>query len=179
MECFRCGANLSDKAMVCNKCGFIVKGARKIENPEPTISFEEKVNSASIEELRAMLLAIKRQRDEAIAAASKKEEVDPEVVAVKKGKRWANLSLIAGILSLVLVVIPGVNVIASLVLFVLAFMGFGKCNGHKINLAMVGLILSIVAIAAAWIYNVYCADTVMQMLGLTPVAEAVTDVANG
>lgn len=174
MECLRCGANLGDKALVCNKCGFIVKGSRKIEN-EPAISFEEKVNSASIEELRAMLFAIKRQRDE--ATASKKEVVDPEVIATKKGKRWSALSLVAGILSVVLIVIPGVNVIASLILFVVAFMGFGKCAGHRINMAMAGLILSIIAIAGAWVYNIYCADMVVQMLGIAPVAEAATDVA--
>ena len=167
MECLRCGANLSDKAIVCNKCGFIVKGARKIENTEPKVTFEEWVNNASADELRATLLALKSKRD-AAATPQKKEKLSPEKIAIRNGKRWATASFISGIAALVCVVVPGINVIVALLLFIVAFMGFGKSNGHRTNLAMVGLIMTIIAIAASWVYNAYAASFVSNMLGITP-----------
>ncbi len=176
MECLRCGAKLNDKAVVCNKCGFIVKGSRKIEDAAPQMSLEERIAIASEDELRAMLVAMNEQRLAAIEYAKKKDEIDPEIVAAVSGKRWSTVSLLCGLLSLVLIVIPGINVIAALILFVLAFMGFGKSNGQKTDMAMIGLIMTIVAIAGSWAYNVYFAGTVSEMLGLAPVVEETGEV---
>lgn len=169
MECLRCGAKLKDNAVVCNKCGFIVKGSKKVEVTEPTMTFEERINNASAEELRAMLLALKAKHDAANQPKTK-EKLPPEQLAARNGKRWATASFICGLASLLLIVVPGVNVILSLVLFIFAFMGFGKSNGHRTNLAMVGLILTIVAIAGSWIYNSFAAPMVGEMLGLAPQA---------
>ncbi len=180
MECLRCGANLKDNALVCKKCGFIVKGAKKLENVEPPVSFEEKINSASAEELRAMILAYKQAKEapKEDKKAKNQKEIDPEKLTIKKGKRWAIASFICGLLSLVLMIVPGVNVIAALVLFLIAFMGFGQCAGQKSNLALTGVILSIVAICGSWVYNSYLAADIGNMLGLTgTVAEEGAEVA--
>ena len=176
MECLRCGAKLKDNAVVCKKCGFIVKGAKKLDTFEPTISFEERIQNASEEEMRAMLLAIKAKRDG--AANPDKNALPPEVLAARSGKRWATTAFVAGLLSLIFVIVPGVNVIVSLLLFVLAFIGFGKSNGYRTNLAMVGVILTIVSIAASWIYNAYASAMVGEMLGITPAAEGAGTVAD-
>lgn len=187
MECLRCGANLKDNALVCKKCGFIVKGAKKLENVEPPISFEEKINNASAEELRAMILAYK-QAQEAPKKGKKedKKDIDPEKRTIRNGKRWATASFICGLLSIVLMVVPGVNVIAALILFLIAFMGFGQCAGQRSNLALTGVILAIVAICGSWVYNSYFATTVGEMLGFIKpaveegaevVADAVSEVA--
>ena len=184
MECLRCGANLKDNALVCKKCGFIVKGAKKLENVEPPVSFEDKINGASAEELRAMILSYK-QAKEAPKKAKKeeaKENIDPEKRTIRNGKRWAIVSFICGLLSIVLMVVPGVNVIAALVLFLIAFMGFGQCAGQKSNLALTGVILAIVAICGSWVYNSYLAPMVGEMLGLVGEvveegAEVVSEVA--
>ncbi|MBQ6946977.1 MAG: hypothetical protein IJN42_02930 [Clostridia bacterium] len=176
MECLRCHANLKDNAVVCKKCGFIVKGAKKVEVVEPTVTFEETVNNASAEELRAMLLALKAKRDAANQPKVKKsEKLAPEQLAARSGKRWATAAFLCGLFSLLFVVVPGVNIILALILFILAFIGFGKSNGHRTNLAMFGLILTIIAIAASWVYNSYAAPIVGNMLGLTQAGEAVSE----
>ncbi len=169
MECLRCGAKLKDSALVCKKCGFIVKGAKKLENVEPPISFEERINNASAEELRAMILAYKKAKEvskEKESVIEKKKEVDSEQVTIQKGKKWANASFICGLASLLILVVPGVNVIFSLILFFVAFMGFGQCAGQKSNLALTGVILTILAIFGAWAYNSMFAQTIGEMLGL-------------
>ena len=183
MECLRCGANLKDNALVCKKCGFIVKGSKKVENVEPPISFEEKINNASAEELRAMIFAYKKAQEapkESKKAA--KKEIDPEKITIRNGKRWATVSFICGLLAFVLMVVPGVNVIAALILFLLAFAGFGQCAGQRSNLALTGVILAIVAICGSWVYNSYLAPMVGEMLGFIQTAveegaEAVSEVA--
>lgn len=179
MECLRCGAKLKDNALVCKKCGFIVKGAKKLENVEPSISFEEKINNASAEELRAMILAYKKAKEapketpkdvKKISREEKKvekEEIDPEKLTIKKGKKWATASFICGLSALVLMLVPGINVIATLMLFFVAFIGFGQCNGQRSTLALIGVILAIVAIGGSWAYNSYLAPTIGEMLGLT------------
>ena len=175
MECLRCGASLKDNAIVCKKCGFIVKGARKVENAQPAVSFEEWVNNASADELRATLLALKSKHD---AAAAPKQKLSPEKLAARNGKRWAVASFVCGLISLVAIIVPGVNVIAALLLFIVAFMGFGKSNGQKSTLAMVGLFMTIFAIAGSWVYNAYAASLVGEMLGLAPkAAETAGEVA--
>ena len=93
MECLRCGATLKDKTLVCNKCGFIVKGSRKLDNFQPQMTFEQTVEMATEDELRAMLYAIKRQRD---ASYVVEEELSPEEKVIASGRRWANASLICG-----------------------------------------------------------------------------------
>ncbi|MBR5783513.1 MAG: zinc ribbon domain-containing protein [Clostridia bacterium] len=161
MECLRCGAKLKDKAVVCNKCGFIVKGAKKVEATEPQLTFEERVNQASVEELRAWILAYKRAQE----APKKDEKVAPEKKAAISGKHWAAMTFVFGLLSCLLIVIPGFNVVTALALFVLAFIGFGKSAGQKGNLALIGVILSVVGICGSWIYNAYFAHDIGVMLG--------------
>ncbi len=167
MECLRCGAKLKDSALVCNKCGFIVKGAKKLENDEPAVSFEEKLNNTSAEDLRAMILAYKLSKDAPKVEKIKKEEVDPETATVNKGKKWATTSFICGLLSWLFLIVPGVNVILALIFFFVAFVGFGQCAGQRSNLALTGVILAIVAIFGAWAYNSMLAPSIGEMLGLT------------
>lgn len=161
MECLRCGANLKENTLVCPKCGLIMKGAQKKEITEPVMTFEERINAASAEELRAMILAYKKSKE-----APAKAKIAPEVLAVKRSKRWAIWTFIFGILSLLLIVIPGVNIIADLILFVLAFVGFGKSAGYHPTLALIGLIMTVVAIAGSWVYNSYAAESIGKALGL-------------
>lgn len=169
MECLRCGAKVKDNTLVCNKCGFIVKGSKKLENVEAPISFEERINNASAEELRAMILAYKQAKDEAKAKAEEKNKksISPEARMIQKGKRWATTSFICGLASFLAIVVPGINVIVALILFLIAFMGFGQCAGQRSSLALVGVALSIIAIFGAWAYNSYLAPTVAEMLGLS------------
>ena len=94
MECLRCGANLKDNALVCKKCGFIVKGSKKVENVEPPISFEEKINNASAEELRAMIFAYKKAQEapKESKKAAKKEALIA-AAAEKAVRREAQLKM--------------------------------------------------------------------------------------
>ena len=175
MECLRCGATLKDKTLVCNKCGFIVKGSRKLDNFQPQMTFEQTVEMATEDELRAMLYAIKRQRD---ASYVVEEELSPEEKVIASGRRWANASLICGIISLGCMILPGINIILSLIFFVIAFMGFGKSAGQKPTAAMLGLVFAIVSIAGGWLYNAMWAEDIMKMFGLLPkeAAEVIGEV---
>lgn len=161
MKCLRCGANIKDNSMVCPKCGLIMKGAQKKEVTEPAMTFEERINAASAEELRAMILAYKKSKEVPV-----KEPLAPEAIAAKKGKRWGTLTFVFGLASLLLVIVPGVNVIAALILFILAFVGFGKSSGYRPKLALIGLIMTVVAIAGSWAYNSFAAESIGKSLGL-------------
>ena len=102
------------------------------------------------------------------------EELD---LRYRDGKEVAKGGLLGFFIGLAIIV-PGVNVIAALLLFIVAFMGFGKSNGQKSTLAMVGLIMTIIAIAGSWVYNAYAASFVGEMLGLAPkAAETAGEVA--
>ncbi len=178
MECLRCGAKLRDNALVCSKCGFIVKGAKKLEKAEPAVSFEDRINNASAEELRAMIFAYKKSKEapkttdenkevkKEVEEEMKNEIKDPETITINKGKKWAKTSFVCGLLSLIFLIVPGVNVILALVFFLVAFIGFGQCAGQKSNLALTGVVLAIVAIFGAWAYNSMLAPMIGQMLGL-------------
>ena len=165
MQCLRCKAEIKDNSVVCPKCGFIVKGARELDHDQAVLSFEDKVERASIEELKAMLYEAK-----GIKISPKK--LKPGQTVAKKGKAWATLSLICGIFSCVLVFVPGINSIAALLLFILAFIGFGKSSGYGSGRALAGVIMTVISIAASWIYNAYFAQSVGSMLGLYTAEEA-------
>lgn len=166
MECFRCGATLKDNALVCNKCGLIMKGAKKIENAEPVMTFEEKVNAASEDELRAWILAYKAAQD-APKKKNKKDDVDIAKKNVETGKKWAVLTLVFGILSCVFIILPGFNIIVALAMFLMCFYGFGKSAGQRGNMALIGVILSVVGILGSWAFNTYLAPSIGESLGLT------------
>lgn len=157
MQCYRCGANLKDKAMVCPKCGFIMKGAKKVEHVA-TLSFEERINNASAEELRALILSYRKSQQP--------KTLEPEEIMARRGKRWAMVAFISGIASLVGIVIPGFNTILAVIFFILAFIGFGNCAGQKGNLAFIGLIMTIVAVAGSWFYNEFAAPAIGKSMGL-------------
>ncbi len=174
MQCYRCGAELKETAKVCNKCGFIMKGAKKIDHAERPVSLEERINNASAEELRAMLLAATG------ISAVKKKSSDASDRTAKIGKRWANVSLICGIASVVLMFLPGLNSIFAMILFFVAFAGFGKCAGFNSNKALIGLILTIVAVIGSWVYNTYAAPEIGKSLGFVKeVTEGAEQAAEG
>ena len=171
MQCYRCGAELKDTAKVCNKCGFIMKGAKKIDHAERPLTLEERINNANEDELRAMLLAVTG------LAGGKKKATDMADRTAKIGKRWANVSLISGIASVILMFIPGLNSIFAMILFFLAFAGFGKCAGFGSNKALIGLILTVVAIVGSWVYNTYAAPAIGKSLGFVKEAAENADQA--
>lgn len=159
MQCYRCGAELKDKTLVCPKCGFIMKGAKKLEQVE-TVSFEDRINNASAEELRAIIFA---------ACGDKlhdPKKAKPEQTVAKKGKKWATISLLSGIAACIFMFVPGFNSVAAIVFFILAFAGFGKCAGYRSNMALAGLVMTVVAVAGSWVYNAYAAPVIGKALGL-------------
>ena len=191
MECLRCGAKLKDNALVCKKCGFVVKGSKKLEKVEPPIIPEEKIDNIVAEERcevkpshnkaeQAPKEEKKAKKDKKVKKVKEeKKEIDSETLTVQKGQKWAKTSFICGLIAIVLMVVPGINVIAALVLFLVAFMGFGQCAGQKSNLALTGVILAIVAICGSWAYNSFLAPAIGEMLGfIEPVVEQGTEVVS-
>ncbi len=216
MQCLKCGAKLNDKALVCNKCGFIMKGAKAL-SPEQAAEKEQSVAVAPKKEQKAAYVTSTQPIQEghcykcgaklkgkgeichkcgfimkgarvlsaeevqqadakqAAAAAStvsvaNAQDVDAQKL-VKVGKAWATWTLVFGILACVLLIVPGINILAAAVLFVLSFIGFSNAKGQNGGVALAGIIMTVVAICGSWFYNANYAEKVGTSLGLIKVEQ--------